>query len=51
MTEGPDVRVIVDVREYLTAAIPATVDYVRSCYLDGGVLTAASSGMLVRPVE
>ena len=47
----PDVRVSVDGREYFTAAIPATVDFVRSCYLDGGVLTAASSGMLVRPVE
>jgi len=47
----PDVRVAVDGREYFTAAIPPTMDYVRSCYLEDGSLTAASSGMLVRPVE
>jgi hypothetical protein len=47
----PDTRVDVDGREYFTAAVPPTVDYVRLCYLDDGTLVAASSGMLTRPVE
>ena len=47
----PDVRVTVDGREYFTAAIPATVDYVRPCYLENGAPTAAASGMMFRPVE
>lgn len=47
----PDNRVDVDGREYFTAAVPPTVDYVRSCYLEDGTLVPASSGMLTRPVE
>ena len=49
--ELPDTRVEVDGWEYFTAAVPPTVDYVRSCYLDNGTLVAASSGMLTRPVK
>ena len=47
----PDTRVDVDGREYFTAAVPPTADYVRLCYLDNGTLVAASSGMLTRPSE
>lgn len=47
----PDTRVDVDGREYFTAAVPLTVDYVRSCYVEDGTLVPASSGMLSRPVE
>lgn len=47
----PDVRVTVDGREYFTAGIPATVDYVRCCFLENGALKGASSRMPVRPVE
>ena len=47
----PDSWVDVDGREYFTAAVPPTVDFVRSCYLDGGTLVPTSSGMLTRPTE
>jgi hypothetical protein len=47
----PDVRSDVGGREYFTAAIPADVEFVRSCYVQDGVPVGGSSGTLVRPSE
>lgn len=46
-----DSRVDVNGREYFTAAVPPTDNYVRPCYLDIDTLVAASSGMLTRPAD